>query len=158
MPRGTVQYNQLQNLRLTVLTSFRIALPHPYLLTLVVWSVGGCNPLDHTLCPEISVSNDHVGMELPVLTAAIRDSMDAFHVMSYYTGLENNAAKQKLNTVNAVASHGIAKSKIFGGVMADGQYTDTTAAALSQLLRADGYHVFLWDLKLATKSMVEAIA
>lgn len=125
---------------------------------MAVWSVGGCDPLVPTLCPAFTASNNNVGMDLPILTAAIRDSVDAFHVMSYFTGLESTAAAQKLNTVDAVASHGIAKSKIFGGVMADGQYTDTTAASYSQLLRADGYHMFLWDLKAATSSMVQAIA
>lgn len=151
VPKTDLSYGVLQFQRLTILRALRVAMPRPYMLTMAVWSVGGC---DDTLCPAFAGLNS-AGMDLPVLQdVAVRDSIDAFNVMSYYTGLEGNASLQLRNTVAAVAARGVAPARIYGGIMADGQYTLATAQSYASALRSQGYNVFLWDLSPQTSSFV----
>ncbi len=144
-------YSVLQSQRLSILRALRVAMPRPYLLSMAVWSVGGC---DDVLCPAFAGVYS-VGMDLPVLQdSAVRDSIDTFNVMSYYTGLENNAAQQLRNTVAAVAARGVAPQRIFGGIMGEGQYTLATAQAYADALRAQGYNTFLWDVSTQTAPLL----
>jgi hypothetical protein len=147
-------YTSLQQKRLAILRAIRSVMPRPYLLSVALWSIGGCTD---ALCPQF-VGNTNAGMDLPVLQdATIVASIDAFLVMSYYTGLESNPTLQMQNTVAAVASWGIAPSRVFGGVMGGGQYTVVTAGAYAALLRQNGFNAFLWDLSSQTSPLVAVL-
>jgi len=140
-------YNVLQQQRLSIVQALRAAMPSPtYYASITGWSVGACTP---TLCPQFKTGTN-VGMDIPVLSnATVRNSFDAWHIMSYYTGLESNAAEQMKNTVSAFAASGVAKAKLFGGIIL-GQYTVTTANNFVTLLHSQGYNAYLWDLYSGT--------
>ena len=101
----------------------------------------------------------------------VRSFIDAYNVMSYFTGFENDPQSQISNTVAAVHAQGylffcfliflmflpqgVPKAKIFGGIMGGGQYTLQSATNYCNALRAEGYQTFLWDLTSTTSSFVQ---
>jgi hypothetical protein len=84
VPATAPTYNTLQAQRIAVLQQLRAVMPRPrYLLSMACWSIGACDP---TMCPKWA-NNGNIGMELPVYAnTQVRDSIDAFNVMSYFTG------------------------------------------------------------------------